>query len=185
MLHHTGAWSEKFLIEYLSVYPQQTSCHYVVWQTWTITQLANDERCTRHAGSGNYKGISSMNMHAIGIEVVSDGYNYTDIQRTAVRKLVSELMTKHNIEYNNIIRHKDYAYNNRKRDIGDNFRNPYFDSYEAYQRSYEKRKLTIEEQDYLNTMQENNWKMRHKTKNNSLRDLLNKINNVIREYKKA
>jgi N-acetyl-anhydromuramyl-L-alanine amidase AmpD len=50
-----------------------------------------------------------MNYHAIGIEIVSKtGHDYTDIQRTAVRELVSYLMTLHKIPKENIIRHHDY-----------------------------------------------------------------------------
>lgn len=147
MLHHTGsAASGLSQAKYLCSNTRQVSCHYVVGQD-TIYQLADDDKCTRHAGTGSYNGITNeMNMYAIGIEVCSDGANYTIKQLQLLNNLVKYLMDRHNIDVDNVIRHKDYA-PSRKRDIGDNFYiTQGFDSYTNRKRSLiAKKEITKEE----------------------------------------
>ena len=70
----------------------------------------------------------------MGIEVVSDGHTFTDPQREAVKELVKNLMKEYAITSDRVIRHKDIA-PGRKRDIGDNFWNDQFSSFEEYQKS--------------------------------------------------
>jgi N-acetyl-anhydromuramyl-L-alanine amidase AmpD len=97
---------------------------------------------------------------------------------------VSYLMTLHKIPKENIIRHHDYD-PKRKWDVWDNFRNPYFKNWEEYRNSYKPKeieKLQLEEQDYLDSLLESNWKMYHKTKNKEMKDLLHSISNQIRAF---
>ena len=77
-----------------------------------------------------------MNLHALGIEICSDGNHYTDEQREAVRTLLEYLIDLYVIPVNNIIRHKDYT--SRKRDVGDTFWNNDYDSFDQYQQSFKK-----------------------------------------------
>ena len=86
-----------------------------------------------HLACWNIK--STMNYYSIGIEVVSDGYTFSDAQRISMRNLVSFLMDIHKLHHSSIIRHKDIA-PGRKRDIGDNFWNNNFSSWQAYQESF-------------------------------------------------
>ncbi|MFK8055491.1 MAG: N-acetylmuramoyl-L-alanine amidase [Saprospiraceae bacterium] len=57
-----------------------------------------------------------MNLHSIGIEICSNGYEYTAGQRVAVRNLVNDLIRKYEIPVTSIIRHLDYSAP-RKRDV--------------------------------------------------------------------
>lgn len=134
LLHHTwpGKWIN--IVKYLCRKESGVSAHYVVDIDGTIYQLADDEKCTWHAGKSSYDGKSGFNLYSIGIEVVSDGKNFTDAQREAVRELVKNLMKKHNILSSMVIRHKDVA-PGRKRDIGDNFWNNQFSSFAEWQKS--------------------------------------------------
>lgn len=184
MLHHTWAWSENFLLYYLSQHPAQVSCHYVVGRKGVVYQLAQDRQCTWHAGLSQRDWRRNMNYYSIGIEIVSDGYSFTDEQRISTRNLINLLMDVHKIDNKKIIRHKDVA-QGRKRDIGDNFWNPYFKSFDEYQKSYCTMDLTIEEQDRLETILEKNWQNRHKSKNKKYKKLLNSISTKIRSYKKT
>lgn len=60
-----------------------------------------------------------MNAHSIGIEVISNGTDFTEAQVIALAELVKYLKEKYGIDPGNIIRHKDYS--TRKWDIGDAF----------------------------------------------------------------
>lgn len=185
MLHHTGGPGDEQQAKYLAN-SSTVSCHYVVGQEWGIYQIATDDKCVWHAGKWSYQGIvNKMNYYAIGIEIVSEDWKeYTDIQRTAVRDLVSYLMTLHNLPKENIIRHKDYD-PKRKRDVWDNFWNPYFKSRDDYRNSYkpkEVEKLTLEEQEYFDMILEWNGKIWNKSKNKDVKDLVHEISNQIRAF---
>lgn len=134
ILHHTGKGRGIDIVKYLAHSETQVSCHFVVDTDWTVYQLADPRKCTRHAGKSEYKGKTNLNLYSIGIEVVSDGHTFTDPQREAVRELVKSLMKEYAITSDRVIRHKDIA-PWRKRDIGDNFRNDQYSSFEEYQKS--------------------------------------------------
>ena len=140
MLHHTASTASAinnaaYLALNMSQYWQYASCWYVVWDRGEIRQLADDDKCTYHAGLGSGFGIANntMNYYAIGIEVHSDGKNFTDVQRSKTKELIQYLMAKYDIPSKNVIRHLDWT--SRKWDIGDNFWNGKYSSYKAYQAS--------------------------------------------------
>lgn len=136
LLHHTGKGKGINIVKYLCKKESGVSCHYVVDVDGTIYQLADDKKCTRHAGVSTYQGKTGLNLYSIGIEVVSDGHTFTDQQRDAVRELIKSLMQTYKIPSSKIIRHKDVA-PGRKRDIGDNFWNHQFLTFTEYQRSFD------------------------------------------------
>nr|DAE92647.1 MAG TPA: N-acetylmuramoyl-L-alanine amidase [Caudovirales sp. gcode 4] len=138
VLHHTGKGQGINIVNYLCRKESGVSAHYVVDIDGTVYQLAEDKKCTRHAGVSAYQGKTGLNLYSIGIEVVSDGYSFTDAQREATRELVRSLMQAHNIPSSKIIRHKDIA-PGRKRDIGDNFRNNQFSTFAEYQKSFDQK----------------------------------------------
>lgn len=111
MLHHTGSTAPTVnQANYLATSDALVSCHYVIGAEGSIYQIAGNNKCTRHAGTGSYDGIvDSMNLHSIGIEVCSDGYEFTYGQRVAVRALIESLLQELNLDHTRIIRHKDYA----------------------------------------------------------------------------
>jgi len=181
MLHHTASKATDInVVKYLAYNPAEVSCHYTIGRDGTIYQIASNDKITRHAGSGEYMGITAMNNHAIGIEVHSDGYEYTDKQRESTKRLIKKLMKEYNLPIHAIIRHKDYT--KRKWDIGDDFWKNEFQTFEAYKKSFE-RKISILERKIAETAMRNNSKLWETTDDIELKDLLHKTNNAIRsEY---
>lgn len=176
MLHHTGSnASDDAICKYLAYNPAQVSCHFVVWKRGQIYQLADYDKITWHAWESRYDWKTWLNKYAIGIEVHSDWYNYSNAQRDAVRWLINKIMSDCDIAYTNIIRHKDVT--NRKRDIGDNFRNNAFIDFEAYKKSY---RLNTKEIALREQVMKLNSELWEETSDLELRHLLHDTNNYLR-----
>lgn len=77
-----------------------------------------------------------MNAYSIGIEIIGPLSNngFTDAQRKSVRELCEELMEKHSLTPEKVIRHKDIS-PGRKVDVADTFWNGQFPTFENYQKS--------------------------------------------------
>ena len=140
MIHHTASTASainnaRYLAYNMTKYGRYSSCGYVVGDRGEIRQLADDDKCTFHAGYGGGFNIAddTMNYHSIGIEVHSDWLNFTDAQRAKTKELIQYLMKLHGIPSQNVIRHLDWT--SRKWDIGDNFWNNKYWSYKQYQDS--------------------------------------------------
>ena len=136
ILHHTGSsGSDEANLKYLNQ-PDYISTHYLVATTGKIYQCVDDDHTAYHAGVSEWAGLAtkgeSLNWCTLGIEVNSDGVNFTDEQRQAVKELLLFLMGKYSIGADNVLRHKDIA-PKRKTDIGDNFWKDKFVSYHDYQ----------------------------------------------------
>jgi len=143
VLHHTWWEGVDQQANYLGYGSTQVSCHYVVGKGGEIIQISDDKYITRHAWSSQWDGRLWMNSYSIGIEIVSgDGHSYTDIQRDAVDWLVKNLMNKHWLSKDEVIRHKDIS-PWRKRDVGDEFWNTRFSTFTEYQNSLMPKKEEI------------------------------------------
>ena len=81
----------------------QSSAHYFIDGGGTIYQSVPDYRGAWHAG--NYE----CNTHSIGIEVVSDGADFTSSEINELGWLVQTLMAKYGIPASRVIRHHDVA----------------------------------------------------------------------------
>lgn len=123
VVHHTGSGNAtinailRFFrrLDYLSV-------HFIVGRDGRVIQYVDEKDVAFHVGVSKWNGLTNLNYHSIGIEVVSDGYVYTEAQRNTVTDLCRHLMKKHNIPRENVIRHADAAMpRGRKWDIGKNF----------------------------------------------------------------
>ena len=122
MLHHTGGvTSLKNMANFLAYNSAQVSAHYVIDKAGNIARIGTDDYILWHAGTGNKIAgvVNNMNANSIGIEVISNGVNFTEAQVNALAELVKHLSETHKIPQSRIIRHKDYS--TRKWDIGDNF----------------------------------------------------------------
>ncbi len=150
ILHHTGGTNNyENQLNYLWYSSAQVSCHYVVWQDWEIGQISDHGYVTWHAGESKYMGRTGFNKYSIGIEIVSNWHDYTDVQRDAVRWLVKKIMEQHNIQYDRVLTHKQISGYRWKWDVGDNFRNNKYDSYLDYQKSLMSGKQEIHNIDRL------------------------------------
>ena len=80
-----------------------SSAHYFIDGGGTIYQSVPDYRGAWHAG--NYE----CNTHSIGIEVVSDGADFTSSEISELAWLVQRLMGEYGIPASRVIRHHDVA----------------------------------------------------------------------------
>ena len=112
VVHSTGSNS---LIGTLSWFKSpnnnaKTSAHYVIGKKGDLYQMVDDEDVAYHAGAGEWNGVTNINRHSIGIEVVADTKTaYTDEQIASLHWLCVDLMTKHRIKGENLVRHSDIA----------------------------------------------------------------------------
>jgi N-acetyl-anhydromuramyl-L-alanine amidase AmpD len=124
ILHHTGSnASDEANKNYLNR-TDYISAHYMVGKDGKVYQLMDDDLIAYHAGVSSYKGLNtkgnSLNWNTLGIEVNSNGTDFTDDQRKATKELVEYLAVKYNIPRELILAHKHIA-PDRKWDIGENF----------------------------------------------------------------
>lgn len=133
MWHHTWPGNSQAIAEYLAFNPAQLSVQYTISREWKIRKHCDDNKVCWHAweGSGYWIPDDSMNYHAIGIEICSDWYWFSDAQRKAFKELVQYLMKLHKIPSHNVIRHLDWT--TRKWDMWDNFRNGNYRDRQDYQ----------------------------------------------------
>lgn len=130
VFHHT--WSGSFLwnMNYLANSPAEASCHYIAWQNWEIWKIWEDTEILWHCWVSEWKWRNNINRFAIWIEIVDKNKTFTDIQRNSVDELAIELIKKHWITRDNVVRHKDIT--PRKIDPYDSFWNTRFNSWSAY-----------------------------------------------------
>lgn len=152
IVHHTAWWTFISNMDLLSVGKRPASVQYVVWPAGETWKIWNDSDILWHAWKScwdwkidKYESFSS---YSIWIEVVSDWYNYTDIQRSKTKDLILYLMDKYKIPAANVLRHADITHaksmqwvlrdwysKSRKWDIWQNFWNISYKSWQDYQNS--------------------------------------------------
>lgn len=124
----------------------EVSVHYIIGRDGTVHAFVPEDRVAWHAGSGEWAGdekyTNKMNHYAIGIELAAIGsrydmatyltkeeydqldddlLGYTDEQYTALKALIEDICTRHNIpmDRDHVIGHEDYSSN--KTDPGELF----------------------------------------------------------------
>lgn len=143
-LHHTGSNSPTMNVaSYLATNKAQVSCHYLVGTNGEVVKIGEDDDILWHAGKSSCGKKTGLNKYSIGIEVNSLGENFTKEQKTATKELILSLMAKYKIPKENILRHKDIT--PRKWDIGDDFWNKEYKTWEDYQNSLTKYAMLLNE----------------------------------------
>jgi N-acetylmuramoyl-L-alanine amidase len=125
VLHYTGMVSAEQAIEWLAHPESGVSCHYVVDEAGTITQMVSEAMRAWHAGVSQWSGESDVNSASIGIEIQNPGHDkgYPDFppaQMQAVAELCSDIATRRAIAPHGIVAHSDVA-PGRKIDPGEKF----------------------------------------------------------------
>jgi N-acetyl-anhydromuramyl-L-alanine amidase AmpD len=117
----------------------KVSAHYVSSESGEIFQLVDEEYAAFHAGVSSWNGITNLNNHSIGVEIVNIGYNwlskfpmeraakvegsdqtwceFTEPQILATIELCKNIIKQHDIKPYNILGHSDIACG-RKSDPG-------------------------------------------------------------------
>jgi N-acetylmuramoyl-L-alanine amidase len=125
IMHYTGMESGPAAIERLSDPAAKVSSHYVVEEDGRIFMLVDEADRAWHAGVSSWRGLTNLNMHSIGIEIVNPGHefgyrNFPDAQMRSVLSLSQGIISRHAIVPRNIIGHSDVA-PIRKTDPGELF----------------------------------------------------------------
>ena|GEM_PF-387867 len=109
----------------------QESAHYVVDVDGSIYQFVEEEKRAWHAGVSYFNGITDVNSHSIGIEIINAGYDinnvaeypaypYTEAQMNAVIDLSKDIVNRYSIPPFCVVGHSDVA-PSRKIDPGPHF----------------------------------------------------------------
>ena len=125
LLHYTGVESAERAIDWLARPESKVSCHYVIDEAGTITQMVAEEMRAWHAGEAVWAGESDINSASIGIEIHNPGHelgypDFPEIQLRAVEVLAQDVIARHCIRAERILAHSDVA-PNRKKDPGEKF----------------------------------------------------------------
>lgn len=125
LLHYTDMKTAEAAIQLLSDPASQVSCHYVVAEDGTITQLVDEAHRAWHAGVSSWHGEGDINSRSIGIEIANLGHDhgypdFPDAQIDAVIALACDICARHGIRPERILAHSDVA-PARKRDPGEKF----------------------------------------------------------------
>lgn len=125
LLHYTGMACVERAIDWLSRPESKVSCHYVIAEDGTITQMVAEDLRAWHAGQSHWAGESDINSCSIGIEIHncghSEGYpEFPPAQMTAVTRLSADIVARHAIPAGRVLAHSDVA-PARKVDPGEKF----------------------------------------------------------------
>ena len=121
VLHYTGMPSYAEARAKLCDPVAEVSCHWLISQTGEAEALVPEDRRAWHAGVGEWRGITDVNSHSIGIELANTGDQpFPEPQMAALERLLSALMSRWPIPSHNVIAHSDMA-PTRKRDPGPRF----------------------------------------------------------------
>lgn len=125
ILHYTGLPTVERSIEVLADPRCKVSCHYVVDEAGSITQMVAEAKRAWQAGVSSWFGETDVNSASIGIEIQNPGHagGYPDFPRpqmAAVRDLCLDIITRHTIPAAGVLAHSDVA-PARKIDPGEKF----------------------------------------------------------------
>lgn len=99
----------------------EVSCHYIIDEDGSVTQLVDDHCRAWHAGAGRWGDSDDVNSRSLGIELSNDGFSpFSAPQMDALERLVADLMARHGIPAQGVIGHSDCA-PGRKIDPGKRF----------------------------------------------------------------
>jgi N-acetylmuramoyl-L-alanine amidase len=125
ILHYTGMESAKAACDWLCNPASGVSCHYLVDEKGSITQMVDETLRAWHAGVGRWKSCQDINSASIGIEIHNPGHDlgYSDFppaQMEAVIRLCRDIVLRNEIAAQNVLAHSDVA-PLRKQDPGEKF----------------------------------------------------------------
>jgi N-acetylmuramoyl-L-alanine amidase len=125
VLHYTGMQDAASAIARLRDPEARVSSHYVLAEDGQILRLVPEERRAWHAGRSYWRGMTGLNDHSVGIEIVNPGHElgyraFPDAQIDALIPLLAGIKERYNVTRGNIVGHSDIA-PTRKQDPGELF----------------------------------------------------------------
>jgi N-acetylmuramoyl-L-alanine amidase len=103
----------------------RVSCHYVVEEDGRVFRLADESVRAWHAGVAFWNGITDVNSHSIGVEIVNGGHDFglpdfPPAQIAALIDLLSDILARYGLHPVRVVGHSDVA-PARKQDPGEKF----------------------------------------------------------------
>ena len=125
VLHYTGMESGRAARDRLMDPDAKVSAHHLVSEDGRTETLVPETLRAWHAGVGEWQGVTDLNSHSIGIEIINGGHDYglpdfPDAQVDAVIVLVRDILARHDLPTSAVIGHSDLA-PARKQDPGERF----------------------------------------------------------------
>lgn len=125
ILHYTGMMSAPRAIAWLANPASKVSCHYVIDEAGTITQMVSERERAWHAGVGSWHGETDINSASIGIEIQNPGHDlgypeFGPAQMAAVTALSRDIIERNEIPAFRVLAHSDVS-PGRKIDPGEKF----------------------------------------------------------------
>jgi N-acetylmuramoyl-L-alanine amidase len=125
LLHYTGMSSAERAVHWLANPKSKVSCHYVIDDDGSITQMVPEGMRAWHAGASHWAGETDINSVSIGIEIQNPGHDhgYPDFpppQMQSVAALCRDIAKRRGVRPERILAHSDVA-PGRKIDPGEKF----------------------------------------------------------------
>jgi N-acetylmuramoyl-L-alanine amidase len=119
VLHHTVLPCDAAL-DRLCDPAAEVSAHWLVDRRGEVYALVDEAQRAWHAGEGAWGAVTDVNSRSIGIELEGDGTDFPGAQMQALRDLLADVMTRHEVHPARVIAHSDMA-PGRKHDPGPAF----------------------------------------------------------------
>jgi N-acetylmuramoyl-L-alanine amidase len=125
VLHYTGMKTGAAAEAWLCTPESQVSSHYLVHEDGRVVQMVRESDRAWHAGKSFWRGVTDVNSHSIGIEIVNPGHEFgyrafPRRQIASVVELCQGIVARCGIPTRNVVAHSDIA-PGRKVDPGERF----------------------------------------------------------------
>ncbi|MEO3416333.1 N-acetylmuramoyl-L-alanine amidase [Roseovarius sp. CAU 1744] len=121
VLHYTAMQTAEAALERLCDPSAEVSAHYLISEKGRVWQMVDESRRAWHAGAGQWRGISDVNSHSIGIELANCGdHPFPEPQMVALEGLLKGICLRWKLVAGGVIGHSDMA-PGRKFDPGPRF----------------------------------------------------------------
>ncbi|MEL6998295.1 MAG: N-acetylmuramoyl-L-alanine amidase [Pseudomonadota bacterium] len=125
VLHYTGMQNAIAAIDRLCDPAAEVSAHYVIDVDGTVFALIDENRRAWHAGRSRWGGVTDVNSHSIGIEIVNPGHGtgyppFPERQMISVEDVLRDIIERWSIPPRRVVGHACVA-PGRKIDPGEKF----------------------------------------------------------------
>ncbi len=125
VMHYTGMKSGAEALARMCDDEAKVSAHYMIEEDGRIFQLVDESKRAWHAGVSSWDGITDVNAHSIGIELVNPGHEwgyraFPEAQMLSLIALSKDILERHPIPPKNVVGHEHVA-PERKQDPGELF----------------------------------------------------------------